>query len=165
MKMPSFSIRTLLGVIAVVGVAFAVFLASGAWTGFFVCVFAAMLGTAVLAALYRSGEKRAFWIGFTVFASIYCLASRTEFGHNYMPSTKVMETIAARYVPPQPVFDLSNPPALTNRDERFLKYFPWGAKPTSPFIVNGHLICSIAMGLLGGIIALALYRTQDQQPS
>ena len=73
MTIPRISIRGLLGFVAAIGVPLGVLLAKEAWTDFLLNALWVLLGTAILAAIYRQGASRAFWVGFNVFAWGYLM--------------------------------------------------------------------------------------------
>ena len=107
--------------------------------------------SAVLAAVYRSGPKRAFWIGFALFgwASLYIYLSvldvplrfLTEFGETYL--LQVMEDTL-------PVDMESSMGGYYNAT---ISYFQEIYRS----------LCSLLFGLIGGSISLLLYSTRQKQ--
>ena len=143
MKMPSFSLRTMLGLIAVVGVAFAVLLASSAWTALFATALAVLFGSAILGAIFRRGKSQAFCVGFILFAFTYILALRNECVH-LLATNSVIHLIRRE----------------DRKSDWAVKVGEYNHYMTPVF--HGHLLGCAAIGVLGGFIARAMYRTHDQ---
>lgn len=147
MKLPTFRLRTLLALTALIGIALGVLFASAAWTGVFVTSVWLLIGTAILAAIYSHGETRAFCIGFSLFCSAYFWAlSRNEL--QFLLSTPVIVAIAKQL----------NRYRVAPGDQ----YVRWGSLVYIPFEFHAHLVCCVVAGLIGGFVALALCRIETR---
>jgi hypothetical protein len=76
MRKLRFNIASLLGVILVLGVSFAALReSSDVWESGVFTATLGILSVAIVLAIYRSGFRRAFWLGFALFGSIYLALS------------------------------------------------------------------------------------------
>ena len=76
MRLPRYTIRSLLGVVLFVAIAVASLRAADdAWDGCLLGLTSLCLLTAVLLAVHRTHRRRAFWLGFALFGWTYLVAS------------------------------------------------------------------------------------------
>lgn len=107
MSRPRFSIAGLMGLVVVVAVGVAA-LRSGSedWAGIVLTLTLGLLGAAVLGAIYRTGPRRAFWVGFALFGWGYlALTYAPWFGSEVGPrlaTTRGLDLLFARLHPQQP---------------------------------------------------------------
>src|SRR5689334_15447370 len=72
MRRPVITIASLMGAIALIGVALAALRSpTQLWAGITLSASLAAVTLAVLAAVYRRGRSRAFWVGFSVCGWVY----------------------------------------------------------------------------------------------
>jgi hypothetical protein len=89
MRIPRFTIRSLLLVFSFVGVAVAALRAStDGWDGCLLGLTALGLLTSVLLAVHRTDRRRAFWLGFALFGWAYLVASLIPAIGPRLPTTK-----------------------------------------------------------------------------
>jgi hypothetical protein len=76
MRLPRYTIRSLLGVVLFVAIAVAALRAStDGWDSWLLGLTLLSLQTAVLLAVHRTDRKRAYWLGFGSFGWVYLVAS------------------------------------------------------------------------------------------
>jgi hypothetical protein len=97
MRIPRFTIRSLLLVISFVGVAVAALRAStDAWDGWLLGLTMLGLLTSVLLAVHRTDRRRAFWLGFALFGWAYLVASLIPAIGPKLPTTKGLDLIDSK---------------------------------------------------------------------
>jgi hypothetical protein len=89
MRIPRFTIRSLLGVVLFVAIAVAALRAStDAWDGWLFALTSLILLTTVLLAVHRTDRKRAYWLGFTLFGWTYLVSSLVPSIGSRLPTTR-----------------------------------------------------------------------------
>ncbi len=89
MRIPRFTIRSLLGVVLFVAIAVAALRAStDAWDGWLFALTSLILLTTVLLAVHRTDRKRAYWLGFALFGWTYLVASLVPSIGSRLPTTR-----------------------------------------------------------------------------
>jgi hypothetical protein len=191
MRRPRVSIAALMIVVLVVAVGTAALkVADEVWAGAMLTLTVGLLGVAVLGALFRRESRRAFCVGFALFAASYLAPSIVEVTRPKLPTTKLLAHAHAKLAPDDgPVLsdasfliqvtrqnngvvalDLGMPavqsaPVTTSNGPTtsgttFL--FKALATGTTPehFVTVGHCLLALATGLLGGLIARAFYNAE-----
>src|SRR5271165_1100590 len=103
MKRFRFSIRALMVAVVVMGVAFAGLRSpSPFWANLWFSLDLAVLTLSLPAAVYRQGEKRAFWVGFAAFGWVYFVLTlapwfQTEIRFQLF-STTILDLLATHIV-------------------------------------------------------------------
>jgi hypothetical protein len=170
-----FSIAGLMGIVLVAAVGMAALVApSPTWAGAIFLLTCAVLGLAIVGAIYRRGASRAFWVGFCVFGWGYLalLALVANYGVGILP------------FPPSPASQIAwpipFPPLLTSQILSALRVrvgheVPSGGGPQwqtywniiLPYYQIGHALWTLLAGLVGGTLArifLALPADRSRRP-
>lgn len=98
-KIPKIRIAGLMAMVLVLAIAFASLrFASWTWAGWILLLAVGVLGWAILAAAYRQGASRAFWLGFAVFGWIYMALTigtwwRGDRQREDLPTTRVLDRL------------------------------------------------------------------------
>jgi hypothetical protein len=86
-----FSIASLLGIVAFVGVAFAALRdPTGAWDATLLGLTLLVLLASCLLAVHRGGDRRAFWLGFVLFGWAYLVTSLVPPVESRLPTSKAL---------------------------------------------------------------------------
>ena len=97
MRLPSYTIRSLLGVVLFVAIAVAALRAStDAWDSGTLGLDLLILLTAVLLAVHRTDRRRAYWLGFALFGWAYLVASLIPPIGSRLPTTKGLTFIDSK---------------------------------------------------------------------
>ncbi len=97
MRLPSYTIRSLLGVVLFVAIAVAALRAStDAWDSGTLGLDLLILLTAVLLAVHRTDRRRAYWLGFALFGWAYLVASLIPPVGSRLPTTKGLTFIDSK---------------------------------------------------------------------
>jgi hypothetical protein len=99
--MRRFSIRTLMGFVLAIAVAFAALRgANEYWAGGLVLAVLGLLGYAILASIHRQGRARAAWLGFLVLGGGYFLAVKAlpaqESG--WLPTSQILSYVEQQVI-------------------------------------------------------------------
>lgn len=127
MRRLRFTIANLLGVVLFVAIAFAALReATDLWESGLFTLTLGLLATAVLLAIHRTRERRAYWLGFALFGAVYLVASLVPLIESRLLTTKGLAYLAAQ-IP---------------RRDRFLSFI-WdvstSSNPSGPGGPNGSL--------------------------
>lgn len=161
--MPRFSLKWMLAGVAAVALGTVALLYASPLTYAITLGFALLLLlSAPLGVIYRTGARRAFWVGFTVFGWCYLLAliagastSRTSF--RGLPSHALQEYVYAR-VPMRIDSEEASPPVLNVRPVGRL--FTFTLPSEVHFRRVFHSLFIILWAVLGGLIARCFYATR-----
>jgi hypothetical protein len=174
------TIRRLLLVIVYCGVGFAALHSpSWLWASVLFSIMVGALAAITLAAVYRRGERRAFWAGFAFCGWLYLVLSTYPWlSSNQNPfiiTSALVDLAYPTITPPTPAGTQSNAviltfpvrpaprPGLTTEsiwnswNER--STFGWGVP--EPYRAIWHTLLTPLFALLGGLWARRLYRTRD----
>ena len=184
MRLPRFTIRSLLEVVLLVSVALAALRAStDVWDGCLLGLALLLLLTATLLAVHRTRCKRAYWLGFSLFGWVYPSASFVPPVESRLPTTKGLADLhsklprretASEFLyrllvsgdpgglpsPPQPgVADLTS---MGASDWAYSWMFTGAALPgpsgtTENFVRIGHSLLALVVALIGGCLSRRLY--------
>jgi hypothetical protein len=187
MKIPRFTIRSLLLVISFVGVAVAALRAStGIWDGCLLGLTALGLLTSVLLAVHGTNRRRAFWLGFVLFGWAYLVASLIPAIGPRLPTTKGLALIDSKIpwrernpvTAVQAVASITSSPAATNPVQGFVvppllfaspqgDVWVWDTTTgrllsgpngsTEDFIRIGHSLLALLLAFSGGHLSRHLY--------
>src|SRR5262245_44875802 len=98
MRKPRFSIASLLILVLFVAISFAgLRAADDAWDSGILAATLMILLIAVLLAVHRTGERRAFWLGFALFGWAYLIASLVPPLEARIPSTRGLTYVGSRF--------------------------------------------------------------------
>lgn len=195
MRLPRFTIRTLLGIVLFVAIAIAALRAADdAWVSGVFGLTLLILLTAVLLAVHRTDRRRAFWLGFALFGWAYLIVSLIPPIESRLPTTMGLAfidskipgrdtTVSAaltyiRRAAPNP----SQTVALSAQDYALVSlsqgnvYRLWNATTgkllagqngtTENFVRIGHSLLALLLAFVGGHLSRYLYRIgQGQSPS
>jgi hypothetical protein len=155
-----FSLRTLAVLVAGLAVIFAaLFFASPLWTRIvFTAVLFGMLAS-IIGIVYRTGARRAFWVGFAIVGCAFCSLYYTGIMENRMAIAPVLDalhdatkrTVSERKS--QPILGKVVPGRPTRRFWMESRDIP--AK--TDFREVGHLLSIPLLAMLGGFLAAYLY--------
>jgi hypothetical protein len=138
-----YSLRRLLGLVALLCVLFGMSQNSNAFSGVFLMAVWLLLGVAVLAIVFLHGEACVFWFGFVLFGGTYFwVLNRSELAD--LPMHHGIVAIST-------MLDRHDVPTVAGS-------VVWKSRVYSPFEFHLHLICCAATGIVGGFIARSLYR-------
>jgi hypothetical protein len=190
MRLPRYTIRSLLGVVLFVAIAAAALRAStDAWDGCLLGLTSLILPTAILLAVHRSDRRRAFWLGFALFGWTYLIASLIPPIGSRLPTTMGLAFIDSKipgretttsailtYGAPNPaqtiavsardytLVSLSQGNAYRVWDTTTGKLLAGPGGTTENFIRIGHSLLALLLAFLGGHLSRHLYgrRRQDR---
>jgi hypothetical protein len=179
-----FSIRVIMGLIVVVGLAFAALhFPTPLWANVWFSFALASVTFAIPAAVYSRGQQRAFWVGFATFGWVYFVASMGpwfQFETGFQLVTTTILDLMAPYIvqqdyllhtyigqfnppsaptPPTP-WQLWNLPDFSNGRVWRMGYVTVQSPPL--YFRAGHGVFSIVVALIGGeaVRCLAAMRSQ-----
>jgi hypothetical protein len=183
MKRIRFNIASLLGVILILGVAFAALRESNdLWDSAFFTLTLVVLAISILLAIHRAEKKRAFWLGFALFGSAYLGLSSVASIEPRLITTKALAYLDSKM--PRSIsgglgyFEYSD---NTFQDLRstaqsntawFSNIFlgpalAGSSGPTENFIRIGHSLLALTAAFLGGLLSrnfFAKNREPDSGP-
>ena len=179
--MRRFSIRSLMGSVIVLALAFAALRnADDYWSGAVLFVTLALMGSAVLAVVYERGRSQARWLLFLVFGGAYLALSlgqlpSAEVTAN-LPTTRFMSYAHARVetvgrLRNKLVFQtVDRATGMTTFDEAAIQADPsqiWkavlpGAINYRAFSTVGHCLLALLAGLLGAMIGGGFQARQER---
>ncbi len=183
MRLPRFTIRSLLGVVLLVSVALAALRTpTDAWDSGVFGVTVLTLLSAILLAVHRTNPRRSYSLGFALFGWTYLVASSVPPVASRLPTTKGLGYLASRLSgqesastflyrllvsedpglpsPPEPmVADLSGAGAADWRYSwMFTGAAPFGTGATHEnFVRIGHSLLALVVALIGGRLSRRLY--------
>jgi hypothetical protein len=97
MRLPRFKIRSLLGVVFLIAIAIAALRAADeSWDSGMLGLTLLSLMTAVLLAVHRTDRRRAYWLGFALFGSVYLVATLIPSIGSRLPTTKGLAFIDSK---------------------------------------------------------------------
>ncbi|HEV7223457.1 MAG TPA: hypothetical protein VGN42_12195 [Pirellulales bacterium] len=162
---PRFSLRGLLLLVAFVAICVgALHYAAQPFSDLVSCGWLIFLLVAILGAIYRSGENRAFWVGFCVFGWPFA-------GYAYLIHHENEYTVVDRYI--GKLHDAVASAAPVSQDEIREHYEAGGTGGRSdqglfaiyprrePFLHAARSLAGFAIAFLGGIIGRWFYATGD----
>lgn len=171
--MPRFSVRWLLWAVAFVGAAIAGLLnANWYWHRAFESLGLVFVLTAVAAAIYSNGKRRAFWVGCLLFGGPYFLLSlgfveRYRWGERFI-TTVMLEYMYQSVFEPH-TFDIPPEGGRIDYDALSEQRLPdgtlrvFGRRPSwSSYSEVGNAVLCIPFALFGGALASWFYRRPDQ---
>jgi hypothetical protein len=143
-----FSIAALAAAIVLCGVGLAALRdPSEWWTALLFTATAAALPTAVLGAMFRRGEPRAFWAGFASFGVCYASLVYAKSSYELLVTTRLLSYLHA-----------SLPDATRQRGFTV----QWNDMSEWSFIFVGHLLVAWAAALIGGFVARRFHGTRGE---
>ena len=172
--MPRFSIRQLLITTAVAAVGcFALLNASQIWAATLLSGVGVILAASILLAVFRDGERRAYWIGFATFGWLYLLLCFGGIFRDVASPFGWRENLAAQLtgvvydqlygsVPPRPI-PVNDPFAPA---DPFAEPQATMQRPLSPnaaiFVLTAHALWTLLLAVSGGWFAHWLYVTRQK---
>jgi hypothetical protein len=165
-----FSVRALLIAVAVIGLALAALLfASPLIVAAGNTLICGLLLTSLLAAGYRTGPSRAFWLGFALFGWSYFLYTLESRSHPLVTQPLLTEAwrlvVRSEPIPPSALPPAMLPPYITSGKQLAMAP-PMRAMPEyDAFIPVGHQIFTVLIALLGAGTARRLESTKHSRPS
>ena len=194
MRLPRFTIRSLLGVVLFVAIAVASLRAADeVWDVCLLGLTLLCLLTAILLAVHRTDRRRAFWLGFALFGWSYLLASLIPPVASRLPTTRGLVLIDSK-IPGRdrnartwdvvftstagtnPVQTVGFSPQGGTLVSSSLGIFPvWDATTgkllagpggtTENFLRIGHSILALVLGFLGGLLSRYLHDRGREETS
>lgn len=189
MRFPRFTIRSLIGVVLFVAIAFAALRAADdAWdSGVFGAALLILLA-GVLLTVHRTEQRRAFWLGFALFGWVYFVASLLPPVESRLPTSKglafIDSKVPGRMKPnwsqvvfsnvspiPYPIQDVSgsllvnsSTSSKPNVGQVWRIALVAGAGGTTEnFVRIGHSLLSLIMAFLGGCLSRWLHVSGRRQ--
>jgi hypothetical protein len=179
-----FSIGTLLLAVLAGGVGLAALREStDAWDSGVFSVAVAMLLIAVLLALHREGARRAFWLGFALFAGTYLVASLvpsvesrllTSRGLPYLDSKMIFParraqrwsgSLALAFSPDGRLFAEPTQQTVRLWDAASGKLLAGPYSSSKNFVRIGHSLWALLLGYLGGWLSRSLFTSSRARPT
>ncbi len=123
------------------------------WAGITLLTTYTILGLGIVGAIYRRGERRAWWLGFCVFAwgylALSAYTSGSPYGGPQLPTIQLL---------------LQLKPALLDAAKN--PRWPMMANgPLDRYIQIGHALWSMLAGLAGGLLARLAFGSPADQPA
>jgi hypothetical protein len=150
MRKVRFSIAGLMGIVLVAAVGLAALRnTSPIWVGAIYLLTRAVLGLAVICAIYRRGAQRAWWIGFCLFGCGYValVGSRPDFRSPHLPTAMLLVLAKPSLGYPEDSIPLTADAIWTNYN----------------YLKIGHDLWALVAALIGGIVArIAFARSVDR---
>jgi hypothetical protein len=184
MRRPRITIACLLGIVAFVGVAFAaLWEATEDWDSTLLGLTVLLLLASVLLAVHRSGDRRAFWLGFALSGWDHLILSWVPPVESRLPTTKALVAVWEMLARPEILwdddltltgvrsFDVTSPTALNPPVKWDVTVFQ---EPTSPtfnyiqrlvglpgetagnFVRIGHSLFALSFALVGACLSRRL---------
>jgi hypothetical protein len=186
MRLPRYTIRSMLGVILFAGIAIAALRAADdAWDSGILGLVLLILLAAVLLAVHRTDRKRAYWLGFALFGWTYLVASLIPPVGSRLPTTKGLTfidpkipgrhrawattvltfTSTAGTNPVQTVASSPQGNTLASSSQEVIRVwdFTTGKLLTGPFATTenfiriGHSLLAMLLAFVGGRLSRHLY--------
>jgi hypothetical protein len=186
MRLPRYTIRSLLGVVLFVAIAAAALRAADdAWESGVLGLTLLVLLTAVLLAVHRTDHKRAYWLGFALFGWVYLIVSLIPPIGSRLPTTMGLTFIDSK-IPGRhrawattvltftstagtnPVQTVASPPqgsTLASSSQEVIRVWDLttGKLLTGPFATTenfiriGHSLLALLLAFVGGHLSRHLY--------
>ncbi len=183
MRLPRFTIRSLLGVVLLISVALAALRAStAAWDSGILGLTVLTVLTATLLAVHRTHPRRAYWLGFALFGWVYLIATLVPPVESRLPMTEALSCLESKLRSQEAVSTVlyrmlvsgdpgrshsPQPAALDLTSEVSADWaYSWmftGATLSGPsgtpenFVRIGHSLLALVMALIGGRLSRRLY--------
>ena len=134
------------------------------WAGLTMAVTVPLLFAAILGALFRLGQARAFWTGMAICGWGYLLLALAPWFEpsvgQHLPTTQVLVLVHEQLQEQEP--DTDNNP-VDEDDNSFVIQFRW-ATTTGPDLSvvqsTGHALFALLFGFIGGVTAKWFYVTR-----
>lgn len=160
-----FSLSWVFGVILIVAIGFAAIyvdpLYYGGWWARFMFSFgvAPLLFTALVGTFCRRRERRAFWLGASIFGWGYLMFAFFHGTRDYLVTDYLFQALAE--IVERPFRGIVGNEPIVNRMGRRMDVPLWNWSRQPATVIVGHLYVTILVAVGGGHVGKALYGSQD----